>query len=135
MAGCFSDRDKERMGEPGYDAQEKLLRFKNNDLPYIVADRLARRGLDCPRLLVVADLREQAWTLATDTPLPSGGDEEVIERVYGLVGDESLDGLGIATPPQVSELADAALARFLQSDQGKDFIAAAAAAQDQQPQP
>ena len=84
---------------------------------------------------IMADLREQAWTLATDTPLPSGGDEEVIERVYGLVGDESLDGLGIATPPQVSELADAALARFLQSDQGKDFIAAAAAAQDQQPQP
>ena len=88
-----------------------------------------------PSEALVADLREQAWTLATDTPLPSGGDEEVIERVYGLVGDESLDGLGIATPPQVSELADAALARFLQSDQGKDFIAAAAAAQDQQPQP
>jgi hypothetical protein len=82
-----------------------------------------------PSEALVAELKESAWTLAADTPLPSGGDEEVIERVYKLVGDESLEGLGIATPPQLSGLADAALGRFLQSEEGKAFIAEAAAAQ------
>jgi hypothetical protein len=50
--------------------------------------------------------------------------QEIIERVYTQIGDESLDGLGLATPPPLQDLAKLVLERFLNSDEGKAAMGA-----------
>eukprot|EP00614_Pseudopedinella_elastica_P018161 CAMPEP_0172649348 /NCGR_PEP_ID=MMETSP1068-20121228/241742_1 /TAXON_ID=35684 /ORGANISM="Pseudopedinella elastica, Strain CCMP716" /LENGTH=362 /DNA_ID=CAMNT_0013463697 /DNA_START=29 /DNA_END=1117 /DNA_ORIENTATION=+ len=67
----------------------------------------------------VDELSDAAWNIAA-SPLPIG-DEEVINRVYDAIGNYSLDGLGIETPPQISALATKTFERFLNSDEGKVF--------------
>lgn len=78
-----------------------------------------------PPQALVDEMKESAWTLV-EQPLPIG-DEETLNRIYDSFGDESLDGLGVPTPPQLSGLADSVLTRFLNSQEGKEFAAAAAA--------
>lgn len=72
-----------------------------------------------PASAVVQDLRESAWALA-ETPLPVD-DEEIIDRVYSLFGDQTIEELGLETPSQISSLGASVLEKFLSSEEGKSF--------------
>lgn len=75
-----------------------------------------------PGAAAVADLRESTWDLVRQ-PLPAELDS-VVDRVYDSIGDESLDSLGVATPQPARDLVGGVVRRFLESEQGKAFIAA-----------
>jgi len=76
-----------------------------------------------PPPATVVELRDSLWVVA-QSPLPAG-DAAVVDRVYELVGDISLDSLDLPpTPPPVSAFMSRALNRFMGSEEGKSFVRA-----------